>query len=70
MVIDVHNDGYPIQEVRVTRQCNNGKLVCNEYLMLGILNMKQSTVRNNTYTLTRYVGTLNSRYDVTGLVLV
>jgi hypothetical protein len=38
--------------------------------MLGKPNKKQNKVRNNTYTLSRRVGTFNIRYDVVRLVLV
>jgi len=33
-------------------------------------NKKQSKVQNNTYTLSRNVGTFNIRYNVRGLVLM
>jgi len=38
--------------------------------MLGKPNKKRSKVRNNTYTLSRGIGTFNIKYDVVRLVLL
>jgi hypothetical protein len=70
MVIYWGTDRYQIRLVVIIRRRNRRNRVSNDGLMLGKPNNRQSKVRNNTYTLSRDVGTFNIRYDVVRLVLV
>jgi hypothetical protein len=70
MVIGVGTDAYQRWYLEIACQHNHWKCVCKNWLMLGKPNTKQRQAQNNTYTLSRNVGTINISYNKMELILL